>query len=176
MSPKTVWILVVSALWLGGQMAVAQEEDVVTAASPVWPADGSGMHDYAAGAHGDRFAQWAEELGLSIEQQAVMADIVRDYAPRIREQVKLGMEAAWSVMEIAEDYPEYTTDTEAASQTAAEAAAAFVRVASEMRSAFYSVMTREQIEKLESLIQERRELWQQKSTTSNEEDAVSVSD
>jgi Spy/CpxP family protein refolding chaperone len=172
MSSKTAWILAVSALWLGGQMALAQEEDAVTGASPVWPADGSGMHDFAAGAHGDRFTRWTEELGLSIEQQAVMADIVRDYAPRLGEQVKQGIEAAWSVMEVAEDYPEYTTDTEAASQAAAEAAGELVRIASEMRSAFYSVMTREQIAKLESLIQERREHWQQKSTAATEEDAA----
>jgi Spy/CpxP family protein refolding chaperone len=176
MSSRTVWLLAVSYLWLGGQVALAQEEDAVTGASPVWPTDGSGMHDFAAGAHGDRFAQWTEELGLSIEQQAVMADIVRDYAPRLGEQVKQGIEASWSVMEVAEDYPEYTTDTEAASQAAAEAAGEFVRIASEMRSAIYSVMTREQISKLESLIQERREHWEQKSTAADKEDSASASE
>ena len=155
-------ILILTALSLYGGLAAAQETDVVTGASPVYP-------PHVAGAHGDAMTRWNEELGLSIEQQAVIADIMRDYGPRIRELMKRGMETSWSIMEVAPHDPEYTIDTETASQAAAETAAELVRVVSEMRSAIHSIMTQEQITTLDNMIQERRQRWNDRKSGSDQQ-------
>lgn len=161
MAKQRLWMWPVVALWLGGHMAAAQEADMVTGASPVPPPHVTEM-----------MTRWQDELGLSIEQQAVIADIMRDYGPRMRELAKLGLAAGWSVMEVAPRDPEYTIDTDRASQAAAEAAAEFVRTASEMRSALYSVMTEEQIATLERLVQEGRDHWQKSAEPAADEDSA----
>ena len=153
-------IVIVGAVWLNSGWAAAQDTDLVTGASPVYP-------PHVASAHGDVMTRWNEELGLSIEQQAVIADIMRDYAPRIRELMERGSETVWSIMEVAPYDPEYTVDTERASQAAAETAAELVRVASEMRSALHSIMTQEQISTLDNLIQERRQRWHDRMSGSD---------
>ncbi len=105
-----------------------------------------------------------EELGLSIEQQAVLADILRDYGPRIAVIMKQGAQIGWSVMDVAPKNPQYAIDTEATAQAAAEAAGQWVRTMAELRNAVYSILTQEQIATLEARIAARREAWQERSS------------
>ena len=125
---------------LASQGAVAQETDAVSGASPY-----TDNKPTAAEVHERVMQRLTEELGLSIEQQAVLADIVRDYGPRIATIMRNGVEIGWSIMDVAPKNPQYTVDTEAAAQAAATAAADWVRTVTEMRNAVYSILTQEQI-------------------------------
>ena len=156
--------LITCALILTTPPILAQETDAVSGASPY------GDKPTRAEVRERIMTRLNEELGLSIEQQAVLADILRDYAPRIAAITKDGIEVGWSIIDVAPKNPQYSVDTEAAAQAAAEAAAEWVRTVTEMRNAVYSILTQEQIGILESRWQERREAWRerQKSQPSSE--------
>lgn len=144
-------------------LSFAADTDAVSAASPrmAWPMDPAQWAG-AEGPHAEAVARWRDELGLSVEQQAIMGEIVADYANRLRPLVRQGLETGWSIVNIAPMDPEYTTDTETAAQSAAQTAAGIVRLLSEMRSAVQSVMTPEQIATLDRLLTEERERWRSK--------------
>jgi hypothetical protein len=128
--------------------ASAQTTDAVSAASP-----------YAMGASPEQSAmleRWRTELGLSIEQQAIIGEIVADYGARLQPLFQRGAETVWSVLNVAPKDPEYTLDTEQAAQAAAETAAQIVRQVSQLRSAVHSVLTQAQIDTLDRLIEEQR--------------------
>lgn len=136
--------------------AAADETDAVTAASPWATAHGAFSAADKAG-HEARMAEWREALNLSPEQQAVMAEIFMDYGARLRPLFERGADTAYSIMKVAPKDPGYSLDTERAAQAAADTAADIVRVMSEMRSAINSIMTAEQIETLEGLIEQQRQ-------------------
>jgi Spy/CpxP family protein refolding chaperone len=100
-----------------------------------------------------------EELDLRIEQQAVLADIGRDYGQRLAALAKQGAEIGWSVLDVSPKNPQFAIDTEIAAQAAAEAAGQWVRTLTEFRNAVYSVLSREQIELLEAKLAVRRDAW-----------------
>lgn len=128
--------------------AAAQNTDAVSAASP-----------YATGASPEQAAmleRWRTELGLSIEQQAIIGEIIADYGTRLQPLFLRGAETVWSILNVAPKDPDYTLDTEQAAQAAAETAAQIVRQVSQLRSAVHSVLTQEQIATLDRLIEEQR--------------------
>lgn len=132
----------------------AQTADAVSAASP-----------YAAGSSPEQSAlleRWRTELGLSIEQQAIIGEIVADYGARLQPLFQRGAETVWSILNVAPKDPQYTLDTEQAAQAAAETAGQIVRQVSQLRSAVHSVLTQEQIETLDRLIEEQRAELEQK--------------
>jgi hypothetical protein len=142
-------ILVAGALCSGPAAATeGTDADLVSSASPY-------AHSLPE-AQAEQLRQWQAELNLSIEQQAVIGEILADYAARLRPLFQQGAETAWSIMNVAPRDPDYTVDTEAAAQAAAETAAQIVRTVSLMRNAIHSVMTVEQIATLERLIEEQR--------------------
>lgn len=151
------------------QPAFAEETDAVSGASPY------GAHDPASRAElRERLmTRLKEELALSIEQQAVLADILRDYGPRLAALMKQGVEIGWSVMDVAPKNPQYAIDTEATAQAAAEAAGQWVRTVAELRNAVYSILTQEQIATLEARIQERRQAWQERMSGTEESASTS---
>ena len=158
--------LLLTAL-IAGSLAAA-DVDSVSGASP-----------YAHGSPADRkaaaerlAARLTEELSLSIEQQAVLADIARDYGPQLAEITRDGLEVAWSVMDVARKNPQYGVDTEIAAQAAADAAARWVRTMAEMRNAVYSILTPQQIEQIETRMAERREAWQQRREAAEQQPAA----
>lgn len=150
---------VTACFLLAGPLA-AEETDAITGASP-WASGHSGFSDEDKAKLEAQLAEWRDALGLSPEQQAVMAEIVADYGSRLRPLFERGADTAWSIMNVAPKDPDYSLDTEQAAQAAAETAAEIVRQMSELRSAIYSVMTAEQIATLEGLIEERREALRQ---------------
>lgn len=141
------------ACLLGGS-ALAGTVDLTSGASPYALPD---SEQYRA-----QFEAFQAELGLSIEQQAIIGEILADYGARLEPLFRQGADAAWSIMKVAPRDPDYSLDTEAAAQAAAQASAGIVRLISEMRSAVHSVMTEEQIATLDRLIKERREAWRAK--------------
>jgi len=142
-------------LLFAATLSPAAETDVVSGASPYGmpPGDWSGFAD---GEAGQAMARWRDELNLSTEQLAIMAEIIADYGNRLRPLFADGAATAWSIMNVAPRDPDYTVDTERAAQAAAETAAAIVRQMSELRSAINSIMTTEQIATLERLMEESR--------------------
>ena len=134
----------------------AQEVDAMSGASP-WTGGHAEMSAEDKAKLEAQLAEWRDELALSPEQQAIMAEIVADYGSRLKPQFEVGAETAWSIMQVAPKDPDYSLDTERAAQAAAETAAEVVRVMSEMRSAIYSIMTTDQIATLERLMEERRQ-------------------
>ena len=166
-------LLSVTGLVLAAHSSLAQETDAVSDTSPyAW------HHDAAARAElRERLmTRLNEELELSIEQQAVMADILRDYGPRMAALMKRGVEIGWSVMDAAQENPQYAIDTEATAQAAAEAAAEWVRTVTEMRNAVFSILTQGQIATIQARVEERREAWQQRVNGSDEEASPSGPD
>lgn len=129
--------------------AAAEKTDMISGASPYAMPGGE--------AHRAQYEAFVAEMQLSIEQQAIIGEILADYGARLEPLFRQGAETAWSIMEVAPRDPEYSVDTEAAAQSAAETAAAIVRTISQMRSALHSVMTEEQIATLDRLIEERRQ-------------------
>jgi Spy/CpxP family protein refolding chaperone len=160
--PAPLMILVFAA-----SLALAAETDTVTGASPYGfsPGDWPGLADSEQAA---LMAAWRDELQLSPEQQAVMAEIFMDYGSRLRPLFERGLATAWSIMNVAPKDPDYSLDTEQAAQAAAETAAEIVRTVSEMRSAVNSIMTAEQVATLEALIDERRQRWQEQHASEEE--------
>jgi len=162
---------VVAAFGLAGGLSLAAETDTVSGASPY-----SGSHaDMAALAEGrqqEMLAQWRDQLNLSTEQQAIMAEIVMDYGTRLRPLFEHGANTVWSIMNVAPKDPDYSLDTERAAQAAAESAAEIVRQVSEMRSAINSIMTAEQIATLEGLIEEQRQQWRERAAARAAQDAA----
>ncbi len=159
-APK-LWFFVFSLLV--GSNTFAAPPDRISGASP-YAGSHSSPHAMApAGPNSEFFNKWRDELGLSVEQQGVIAEIFADYGQRLRPLLERGAETAWSIMNVAPINPEYTVDTEAAAQAAAETAADLVRIASEMRSAVHSVMTAEQIATLDRLIEESRVAWREQA-------------
>jgi len=134
------------ALLLAGP-ASAESPDLTSAASPYAMAGNEAFR-----AH---FEALQAEMQLSIEQQAIIGEILADYGARLEPLFRQGAETAWSIMNVAPRDPEYSVDTETAAQSAAETAAGIVRTISEMRSAIHSVMTAEQIATLDRLIEEK---------------------
>ena len=141
------------AMLLAGP-ATAETPDLTSGASPY------GMP--GSEAHRAQFEAFLAEMQLSIEQQAIIGEILADYGARLEPLFQQGAETAWSIMNVAPRDPEYSVDTETAAQSAAETAANIVRTISEMRSAIHSVMTEEQIATLDRLIEEQREAMRAK--------------
>jgi hypothetical protein len=129
--------------------ASAETADLTSGASPYAMA---GNDAFRA-----QFEAFQAEMQLSIEQQAIIGEILADYGARLEPLFRQGAETAWSIMNVAPRDPEYSVDTETAAQSAAETAANIVRTISEMRSAIHSVMTVEQIATLDRLIAEKRD-------------------
>ena len=133
---------------------MAEPTDLTSAASPYAMAGSE--------AHRAQFEAFQAEMQLSIEQQAIIGEILADYGARLEPLFRQGAETAWSIMNVAPRDPEYSLDTETAAQSAAETAANIVRTISQMRSAVHSVLTDEQIATLDRLIEEQREAMRAK--------------
>ncbi len=156
-------LLYCAGLFFVGSNIFAAPPDRVSAASPYSGSHSSAQAITPGGPNSEFFNKWRDELGLSVEQQGVIAEILADYGQRLRPLFQRGAETVWSIMNVAPINPEYTVDTEAAAQAAAETAADIVRIASEMRSAVHSVMTAEQIATLDRLIEESRSAWRERA-------------
>lgn len=161
MHPVSRYIVAaVAALGFSAAMPQDVEPDTVSAASPYAHADMSALAD---GKHDEWVARWRDELNLSPEQQAIMAEILMDYGTRLRPLFERGANTVWSIMNVAPKDPDYSLDTEQAAQAAAETAAEVVRVVSEMRSAIHSIMTAEQMAAMDSLIEAQRQQWRERA-------------
>lgn len=145
---KTLMPLLSVAALLAGPV-VAQTDTDLTSGASAYAQPGS-----QAGR--EMFNQWQAELQLSIEQQAIIAEILADYGSRLEPLLRSAADTAWSIMNVAPRDPDYSVDTETAAQAAAQTAGAMVRVISEMRSAVHSVLTSEQIDTLDRLIETQR--------------------
>lgn len=172
MHPVRRYVLaVVVASCVAVSVALAEETDTTSAASPYSGTHGGDLSALADGQHDELVARWRDQLNLSPEQQAVMAEILMDYGARLRPLFEQGANTVWSIMNVAPKDPDYSLDTERAAQAAAETAAEVVRVVSEMRSAINSIMTAEQIAALESLIEEQRQQWRERAAARESEQA-----
>jgi nitrogen regulatory protein PII-like uncharacterized protein len=147
LSVKRLLAAIAVAVLLAGPV-IAETTDMTSGASTYGMPDNEALRA--------QFEAFQAELQLSIEQQAIIAEILADYGARLEPLFRQGAETAWSIMNVAPRDPEYSLDTETAAQSAAETAAGIVRTISEMRSAIHSVMTEEQIATLDRLIEEKR--------------------
>ncbi len=154
LNPMTAARLILALLILVAQPLLAELEDGVGGTSSYAYGDATALERL--------LARLQEDLGLSIEQQAVLADILKDYGPRLKTITRQGIAVAWSLMDVAPKNPQYSSDTEAAAQAAAEAAAEWVRTVTEMRNAIYSILSPDQITLIESRLAERRQAWQER--------------
>jgi len=147
LSVKHVLTTIGLTLFLTGP-GLAEPTDLTSGASPYGMPGNEELR-----AH---FEAFQAEMQLSIEQQAIIGEIMADYGARLEPLLRQGAETAWSIMNVAPRDPEYSLDTETAAQSAAETSANIVRVISQMRSAVHSVLTEDQITTLDRLIEERR--------------------
>ena len=69
-------------------MASQQDTDTVTGASPARGPHQGGMRRFRGHKRGGMMMRWKDELELSTEQQAAMADIAKDYGSRMRALAK----------------------------------------------------------------------------------------
>ena len=161
------FVAAIGLLSVAATLSPAADTDTVSSASP-YSAPYAGWPGLADGEAEQEMARWRDELNLSPEQLAIMAEIIADYGARLHPLFERGAETAWSIMNVAPRDPDYTVDTERAAQAAAETAAAIVRQMSELRSAINSIMTAEQIATLEQLMAERRQQWREKLDSETE--------
>lgn len=145
---KTLLPLLAVAALLAGPVLAQSDTDFTSGASAY------GLPESQAAR--EMFNQWQAELQLSIEQQAIIAEILADYGSRLEPLLRSAAETAWSIMSVAPRDPDYSVDTETAAQAAAQTAADMVRVISQMRSAVHSVLSSEQIDTLDRLIEAQR--------------------
>jgi Spy/CpxP family protein refolding chaperone len=151
-----------AALVFGSTLTFAQIPDALTGASPVFSKDHSAGQEHWMSHDGtgrfDEFrTKWADELGLTGQQQSDIQIIIADYAPRFRDLARLGRDTAKALLETSPGDPAYVDRTRDASALAASSAAELVTLLAEMRGKLYSVLTPEQRDKLEALRQEHRD-------------------
>jgi Spy/CpxP family protein refolding chaperone len=151
-----------AALLFGSTLSFAQIPDALTGASPVYSGDHSAgqqhwMHQDGTDRFGEFRTKWADELGLTGQQQNDIQIIIADYAPRFRDLAQLGRDSGKALLETSPDDPAYIGMTQDASALAASSAAELVTLLAEMRGKLYSVLTPEQRDKLEALRQEHHD-------------------
>ncbi|MFQ5634907.1 MAG: Spy/CpxP family protein refolding chaperone, partial [Gammaproteobacteria bacterium] len=103
----------------------------------------------------DPVMRFAEELGLTGQQQSDIRIIASDYAERFRDLAKLGRETAEDLLSLAPDNPAYRAKTDEASALAATSAAEMIVLLAEMRAKFYAVLTDEQRRTLQRKLDEK---------------------
>lgn len=134
--------------------AQAEDVDAVSGAS-AHTYSGSGQHPF--GDSDNAIAHFADELGLTGQQRTDIQIIIADYMPRYRDLAELGRDSAAGLLRLAPDSPEYVVETQKASATAASSAAELVTLLSEMRAKLYAVLSPEQRQKLQELIESRHQ-------------------
>ena len=144
--------LIAAVLCLSAPAAWTENVDVVSGAS-VTQYSGSMQHPH--GESGEMMAHWGDELGLTGQQKTDIQIIIADYMPRYRDLAKIGRDTAAGLMRMSPDSPDYVSETQKASATAASSAAELVTLLSEMRGKLHAVLTDAQRQKFQELLESR---------------------
>jgi Spy/CpxP family protein refolding chaperone len=149
---KPLLPLIAAVLFMPAPAAWTEDVDMVSGASTT---QYSGSMQHPHGENGEMMAHWGDELGLTGQQKTDIQIIIADYMPRYRDLAKIGRETATGLMRMSPDDPQYITETQKASATAASSAAELVTLMSEMRGKLHAVLSSEQRLKLQELLQSR---------------------
>lgn len=117
------------------------------------------MHDPArAGEHNpaEMMQKFADELGLSGQQQQDLKILTTDYAERLRDLAKLMRESSEQLMKTEPGDPNYWPLAQEVSALAATSSAETVILLSEMREKVHTVLTAEQRAELRRRIEARK--------------------
>ena len=151
-SRNPLFHLIAIAIFVCSPVAGATDVDVVSGASSPHFSDSM---KFGHGETDGPMAHWGDELALTGQQRTDIQIIISDYMPRYRDLVKIGRETASGLMRMSPDDPGYIDATQKASATAATSAAELVILLSEMRGKLHAVLSDEQRQKLQELLNAR---------------------